>query len=616
MCGISGIVGKGWERGQLEAMVSIQRHRGPDDDGIYIDASGTVGLGHNRLSIIDLSPAGHQPMSNHDGTLWIVFNGEIYNYLELRAELSEYPYRTQSDTEVILAAYEQWGEDCAKHFVGMFAFAIWDERQQKLFCVRDRLGIKPFYYAQVGDRFMFASEIKALLEAGYSARANDGAIYDYLVHGLYDHTAETFFDGIMALEPGHTLTWDLQNITVRPYWDLTDMVLNRPEPNESPYDWRDHLEALLIDAARLHLRSDVPVGIHLTGGLDSSALLALLDDLMPNGGQIQAFTGIYGDHRYDEATFSAEVTRSLQVGLNECPIGLDQLWDVAARTQWHQEQPFGGVATLVYWNMDACARQKHITVLLEGQGGDELFGGYAYYVGNYASDLERAGQSERLARFVDKYSAAHNIQRERIWKRIRQMQSNHGAGYQDGSSYLRPDCLTETFRATDGIMSAFPQPSSSTFTNARVRDLRYTKLPRVLRFNDRMSMAFGCELRVPFLDHRLVEFSFTLPNSLLLYQGLPKWPLRAAVGTRLSDRVRFAPKRDVVTPQREWFRGALRADIQTRLAHSELARRGYVDAASVRQAFSDFCADESLVNSLFIWQWLNLDLWFEVFRPS
>ena len=618
MCGISGIVGDFFSTEQLEAMVYVQRHRGPDDFGIYINGDNTVGLGHNRLSIIDISSAGHQPMSSYDGRLWIVLNGEVYNYVELRAELSDYPFQSQSDTEVVLAAYERWGEKCVEYFIGMFAFAIWDERQKKLFCARDRLGIKPFYYVIDGRKFIFSSEIKALLSAGWPAKTNDRIIYDYLAYGMYEHTAETFFNGVYSLEPGHTLVWNGKQINIQTYWDLAYIIANQNEPNETPKDWCEELEALLTDSVRLRLRSDVPVGVHLSGGFDSSMLIAFLAELVNPRGIIEAFTAAYGDKSYDETEYAVEVVRSLKINMNFNKIDFDpaKFWEIAKYAQWHQEQPFGGVSTLSYWNMEKSAREKGIIVLLEGQGGDELFGGYTYYIADHASDLQSSGRHEELKSFVEKYSEIHGIKPDILWERIKKMQNASSMSYQDGSSYLRPECLTESFSSIGRGVAGFPTPSKSRFTNARFRDLRFTKLPRVLRFNDRMSMAFGCELRVPILDHRIVELSFKLPNTLLLEHGLPKWPLREIVKNRLPAEVRLAPKRAVVTPQREWFRSILRDEIKDRLGRSELVKRGYIKGDMAQNLFEEFCVNDSIDNSFFIWQWLNLDLWFEVFKPS
>lgn len=510
------------------------------------------------------------------------------------------------------------GAKCVERFNGMFAFAIWDERQKKLFCARDRLGIKPFYYAVDRGKFMFSSEIKALLSAGWPAKTNDLMIYDYLAYGMYEHTAETFFKGVYSLEPGHTLVWDGQQINIQAYWDLASIIANQQEPVEPPKDWCGELEALLTDSVRLRLRSDVPVGIHLSGGLDSSVLTAFLSEQVNSDNAVEAFTAIYGDDYYDETEHAAKVIQSLKIKVNFNNVKLDpaSFWEIARTTQWYQEQPFGGVSTLSYLNMEKSAREKGIIVLLEGQGGDELFGGYAYYIADYASDMQSADRHKELKSFVEKYSKIHGIKPNIMWERINKMQNASGRSYQDGSSYLRPECLTESFCSIGRGAAGFPSPSKSRFTNARFRDLRFTKLPRVLRFNDRMSMAFGCELRVPILDHRIVELSFRLPDMLLFGQGLPKWPLRETVKNRLPTEVRLAPKRAVVTPQREWFRSILRDEIKDRLGRSELVKRGYIKGGMARESFEKFTADNSITNSFFIWQWLNLDLWFEVFKPS
>lgn len=271
---------------------------------------------------------------------------------------------------------------------------------------------------------------------------------------------------------------------------------------------------------------------------------------------------------------------------------------------------------MVYWNMEFAAREKGTIVMLEGQGGDELFGGYDYYIGEYATDLKEAGKTQELEHFVSNYARTYKLETAQIWQRIHKIQQNAGRNYQDGSVFLRPECLTSDFRKIGRERVNFKQPSSSAFANARFRDIRYTKLPRVLRFNDRMSMAAGCELRVPILDHRIVEFSFKLPDHLLFKNGLAKWPLRQVIGSRLPDTVRLSPKRAVVTPQREWFRGSLRPEIEERLQNSELIKAGILDGKRVLSAFREYCEDETQDNSFFIWQWLNLELWIQTFRPA
>lgn len=307
MCGISGIAGTNWRPAQLEAMVAALAHRGPNGPGSYLDPDRLCGLGHNRLSIIDLSSAGSQPMVDPSGTLWLVFNGEIYNYLELQTELSGYPFRSRSDSETILAAYEKWGEDCVDHFIGMFAFAIWDERNKRLFCARDRLGIKPFNYAFVHGNFLFASEVKALIAAGLPVRPDWQVWSTYLQHGLYDHGENTFFEGVKALRPGHILVWESGQIRTRKYWDVTPET--SPLLDVSDDEAAERLRTLIADAVRLRLRSDVPLGLNLSGGLDSSCLLAFVDSSDDVSDELNCFTAGFDDPIYDESAFAAEIPK-------------------------------------------------------------------------------------------------------------------------------------------------------------------------------------------------------------------------------------------------------------------------------------------------------------------
>ena len=632
MCGISGILGSAIEPEQLASMVRVLGHRGPDDEGAWLGGDGpdgpSIALGHNRLSILDLSADGHQPMANHDGSLRLVLNGEIYNYLELRQQLSDYPYRSRTDTEVVLAAYERWGTDCLRRFNGMFALALWDDRRRRLFCARDRIGIKPFYYTHHGGRLLFASEIKALLAAGCPAELDSEVLHDYLVEGLYEHTPRTFFRHVQVLQPGHFLLADARGVEKHGveehgveehcYWSLPERVeaLGEVADGDAPADWRQQLGSLLDDSVRLRLRSDVPVGMHLSGGLDSSALLATLDHLMPPGSRFQAFTAVFGDPRYDEAIHADRVTRELSLDLERVPFDVADFWTVAQRAQWHQEQPFGGVSTLGYWNMEAMAQRRGITVLLEGQGGDELFGGYAYYLAERVEDLVAAERDDDACQLI-RHSAQHlGVSKESLTAKVQRMRRSRGSLFQDGSSFLRTDCLSPDFVASAGTGHRFELPKASHFRRARVRDLRYSKLPRVLRFNDRMSMAFGRELRVPLLDHRIVEYSFRLDDALLLHDGITKWPLRHILEGRLADDIRLAPKRAVVTPQKEWMRGPLRQEIRHRLEDSRLARRGILDRQRALAAFDDFCRDTTVENAFYLWQWLNVDLWLQTFDVS
>lgn len=607
MCGISGIVGRGWDRTQLEAMVAVQHHRGPDDSGVYVSETGAAGLGNNRLSIIDLSSAGHQPMANHDGAVWIAYNGEVYNYRELRSELSEYPFRSHTDTEVILAAYERWGDRCVEHFIGMFAFALWDERHQRLFCARDRLGIKPFHYAWHNGCFLFASEIKAILQAGYPARPDWSAWAAYLVHGYSDHGSETFFAGVSTLPPGHTLTLEAGCTTFRRYWDL-------PELAKEPLELRDEeaasrLTDLLDDAVRLRLRSDVPVGVNLSGGLDSASLIVTVDRLRENAGQIHTFTASFADSRYDELEFAQDLSSNARCVQNIQRLDASEVWELIKGALWHQEAPFGGISTLAYHHLHRLAQELGVPVLLEGQGVDEMLAGYAYFRPSHYLDLLERGRWRELRREVKATDGNGPLGLAAV-RRLRS-----GAPlelYQDGTSHLRPSNVSTDVVDLAGEMPAFPRPFGDHLTNALYQDLCYAKLPRVLRMNDRLSMAFSRELREPYLDHRVVEFLFRLPGDQKIREGQSKFLLRHAMAGRLPEGVRLAAKRDVVTPQREWLRGSLRAEVLDLIHSRSFAERGLFDVNEVKASYRRFCDGEG-ENAFFVWQWLNAEMWFRMF---
>ena len=607
MCGIAGLVGPGASRRRIDAMVAAQHHRGPDDTGTLVDDAHGVALGSNRLSIIDLSAAGHQPMVNHEGTAWLVFNGELYNYRELRAELTGYPFRTQTDTEVVLAAYDRWGEACVERFIGMFAFAIWDVARRRVVCVRDRLGIKPFHYAWQDGTFLFASEIRALLAAGVEARPDRETWAAYLVHGCSDHTPQTFFEGVSTLEPGHLLVLENGRLSTRCYWDLAARA--REPLRLSDDEAAGRLLELLEDSVRLRLRSDVPVGVNLSGGLDSASLMVTVDRLMPGTGEIQTFTASFPDSRYDEQEFADRVPRTRPWGRNIQRLHPEEVWAVAAEAMRHQEAPYGGIGTLAYHHLHRLAQDRGVTVLLEAQGVDELLAGYAYFRPAFHLDLAEQGRQDELERELaaDGVAPGHSLDGLR-----RLADASGGPVYQDGTRHLRPECIRPEVRALAGDPPVFPRPFPDHLTNALYRDLRYTKLPRVLRMNDRFSMAFSRELREPFLDHRIVEFVFRLPGHQKIRLGQGKFLLRRAMAGRLPDAVRLAPKRGVVTPQREWLRTVLRPGVEQLIESESFVDRGLFDAGEVRRAYADFCRGAG-DNAFFVWQWINTEHWFRMF---
>ena len=606
MCGIAGIIGQNVDPDILWKMARVQHHRGPDGSGIYVDPKKRAGLAHNRLSIIDLSESGHQPMTD-DAGLWLTYNGEIYNAPELRALLPNYPYKSKTDSEIILATYRKWGDRCVEKFNGMFAFALWDENKQKLFCARDRLGIKPFHFTQRKGQFLFASEIKALLVADVEAIPDLSAWGDYLLHGFSDHSDRTFFEGIDSLQPATTLTIQNGQLTKRNFWDQTAAS---DEPYVGTYNKAtEELRALIDDAVKLNLRSDVSVGISLSGGLDSATMMSTVDAQLNNDKTYNSFTAKFDDPKYDEAEFADKVPRKKLWDRHYSVLSVDQMEKEFSVALHHQEAPFGGVATLALQKMHRIAKTKNISVLLEGQGVDEIFGGYAYYQSDIFLDLLERGFCSKLR--SEFRSLPSDL--ETMLKIMRtKISGSEEPLYQDGTSHLRPESLSHAFKKKSNALVSFSLPFKNRFNNAMYRDLCFSKLPRVLRMHDRMAMASSVELRPAFLDHRIVEFAFRLPNNYKYDLGVGKRIWRNAMKGRLPDTVRLAPKRGVVAPQREWLRGPLRDWVKDIITSNSFNNRGIFDSKRVNTLFDRFCRGEG-DNAFFVWQWVSVELWFQKF---
>ena len=620
MCGISGLVGPLAREDQpIRDMTRVQHHRGPDATDHWRAERDPVAFGHNRLSILDLSDAGRQPMTTPDGRFTLVFNGEVYNYLELRDGLRG-PWRTGTDTEVLLSAWAARGIDALPGLNGMFAFAVWDARERTLVCVRDRLGIKPFHWTRIGETFAFASEIKALLAAGRRAEPDRATWATYLVHGIYDHADATFFEGVRSLPPGHHLTVRFDGgvpSVGEPvcWWDPTrDPAFG----TGTDADWEDRFETLLDDSVRLRRRSDVPVGVNLSGGLDSATLMTAVDRQLGRGAEVETFTAGFGDPRYDEADFADTVPRSAVWVRNRSTLRPADVWTEAATLAWHEEAPFGGIATLGYFAVHRVAAERGVTVLLEGQGGDELLAGYRYFETPFHLDFLRTGDSVGLAREIRASEALGGPSRSAAMESVR---AACGAGrggtsaparYQDGTSHLRTSALDPAWADAAPAAPLWPRPFPDHLRNALWRDLRHAKLPRVLRMNDRLSMAFSRELREPYLDHRIVELCLSLPADQRIRSGWSKELLRRVASRRMPADLARTPKRPVVTPQREWLRAELAPTVRALLAHPEFQARGIVDPGEATRAFERFVAGDG-DNAFFVWQWVAAELWWRRF---
>ncbi|MFN7924003.1 MAG: asparagine synthase (glutamine-hydrolyzing) [Bryobacteraceae bacterium] len=584
MCGIAAAVGSGWSRQTLQTVLAAQHHRGPDASGVWADPTGTVGLVHNRLAILDLSEAGRQPMTDASGHLHMVFNGEVYNYLELRRELSGYQFRTGTDSEVILAAYERWGEACLDRFIGMFAFVIWDDRTRTLFAARDRFGVKPLHYTELpGGGLLIASEIQAMQAAGFATEPDAVAWSTYLNSGLHDHSARTFWHGVLSVEPGHKLVWRNGQWRTSCWYDLADRV--DPEFDQRPLATvEEEYRALMIDSVRLRFRADVPVGITISGGLDSATLLGLVHTLEAEHGKVRTFTYVTGDSRYDEYPW---VQMMLAQTGHPSTVGLLRAEDVpalAASVQRTEDGPFGGMPTLAYARLFEMARAMGTLVLLEGQGMDEQWAGYDYYAALVNPETKSSGPAQ-------------------------------GPVQASKQRPVRPECLGPDFRSLAETLEP-RRPFPDALRNRQYQDARYTKIPRALRFNDRVSMRSSCELREPFLDHRLFELAFRQPADRKINEGQRKWLLRRITRGLLPGDVVEAPKRPVQTPQREWLAGPLR-DWGTDCIEAALGEYGgsWLDAPQVRAAWDDYRNGQS-DNSFYVWQWISLGLMLEAKRQS
>lgn len=511
-------------------------------------------------------------MVSRDGRFWIVFNGEIYNYLELRSELKDYPYYSQTDTEVVLAAYERWGEDCLDRFIGMFAFLVWDEHEQRLFAARDRFGVKPLYYSQRPDgTLVLASEIRALHTAGVPARPDLVTWSTYLTFGLSDHSDRTFWQGIKSVPAGCAITWQNYSTRVHSWYDLAGRV--GTELDQRPIEEvQEEYGALLVESVRLRLRSDVPVGINLSGGLDSSILLGLVHAVQGPQSDIYAYTYATGDHRYDEVPWVEKMLARTRHPAVFCYLNPSDVPRLASSVQESQGEPYGGLPTLAYARLFEMARKDGVIVLLDGQGMDEQWAGYDYY----AAALNGAS-----------------------------------AGVVQGTREqpCRPKCLTPEFRSLAEPLQA-TQPFPDKLCNLQYRDTFYTKLPRSLRFNDRISMRSSTELREPFLDHRLFELALRQPAERKIANGARKWLLREMARQIVPTGIIEAPKRPLQTPQREWLRGELKSWADAVIEQAVTAYgSSWLEAKSVRRAWREYCRGAG-DNSFFVWQWISLGLMF------
>ncbi|HYM80143.1 MAG TPA: asparagine synthase (glutamine-hydrolyzing) [Candidatus Limnocylindria bacterium] len=646
MCGIAGLyrVGGRVELGRLHHMGQLLKHRGPHDEGmVLIDPAGgafmtlggpdtppdvfhsphrfapgrhggdqknatyQVGFVHRRLSIVDLSPSGHQPMCGQDAREWIVYNGEIYNHVELRAELesSGERFAGTSDTEVILAAYRRWGPDCLARFNGMFAFALWDGRERRLFCARDRFGIKPFYYQWDGIHFAFASEPKALvLTQPHRIVPRLAAVRDLIALDWVDHESHTFFEGLWQLPAGHRLLISERGAAIERWWTLD------PERRATgdPAEWERTFATLFTDAVRLRLRADVEVGACLSGGLDSSAIVTTAARLMDR--PLHAFTCAYDEGpKYDERPFvAATVAASGATSHVTMPDGKD-FWDTFDRLAAEQDEPTAGPGLYSQRHVMQLAHQAGLRVLLDGQGGDETLAGYFRYLPIRLRDLLAHGDLLGFTRLF--VPTTDRLGEATTWALtlepwlpaglVAPLRRRFGQG--------KDRVLSDRLRSLDRSRHARP-PSG--FHSALSRQLAFDTLqrllPSLLRYEDRNSMAFAIETRLPFLDYRLVEFVFSLPDEQRLDGVTTKAILRRAVRDRVPPVV--LERRDKMgfeTPTDVWLRSRLAGEVRHRLNRPGLLHE-WMDATVLAAELEDYLVGRRPIG-LQVWRWLSLEAW-------
>jgi len=622
MCGISGKLyfdpARPVERELLERMNAVLAHRGPDDAGVY--CQGAVGLAHRRLSIIDLSPAGHQPMSNEDGTIWIVFNGEIYNFQELRSRLAGggHRFRSHTDTEVILHLYEERGVGCLESLRGMFAFAIWDAPRRQLFLARDRLGKKPLCYQQDAEAFRFASEAKAILQdPAVEARPDPAGISHYLTYG-YVPSPGSAFQGMRKLPPAHYLVCRDGRVEVVRYWRLRrDWKLAHSEE-----EWCQEIRSRLEEAVRLRLISDVPLGAFLSGGIDSSAVVAMMSH---TAGVVKTFSIGFEEPEYDELRFARLVAERFGTEHHELVVRPDAA-AVLPKLTWHYDEPFGDSSAVPTYYVAQMTR-RYVTVALNGDAGDENFGGYDRYVANL------------LAASFDRWPGAGLFRRAirwglRLWPQGGRRTSlfTRGRRFLDGLTevperrYARWFChfygdrkdelLSPEFRASldgadalDLLLAAYRESDAPDFVDATLGVDAALYLPDDLLVKvDIASMAHSLEARSPFLDHEFMEFAATIPSNLKVRGRTKKYILKRALADLLPKEILHRPKMGFGVPIDHWLRHELRELAYDTLLGPRGLARGYFRRGTVQRLLDEHVGGKANWHYL-LWTLLMLELW-------
>lgn len=605
MCGISGIYNFNHEAvqaKQLDRMNEIISHRGPDGHGSYVENN--VGIGSTRLAIIDLRHIADMPQYSADNRYVIVFNGEIFNYLEIRDELLKkgHKFVTNSDTEVILNSYIEYGEDCLHKLNGMWALAIWDKQEKTLFCSRDRYGIKPFYYYKDNNRLIFGSEIKQIIDVqGVDRGINDETVYDYLVFHFIDHTENTFFKSIKKLQAGHKLTIRNNQVVIKRWYELPE---NKMEDTSKLYD---DFYNLLYDSVRLRLRSDVEVGSCLSGGLDSSAIVCIMHDILHNEGKPEmqkTYTAAYDDPLIDERPFVEEVVKQTKSTKYYLFPDVENFINDIDKLTYHQDEPYTGATVFAQWCVFKKIHETGIKVVLDGQGSDEILLGYFSF---FPFHLKR--QLLNPVKFMLEYFRGINTTQLGMSKftqnliyfntgsvRYRHVMRNSNA-FVNGdftNSMNRRELFNEMIAA-------------KSLKDNRLSNLWNISLPSLLRYEDKNSMAFSVEARIPFLDHRLVEYIFSIPYEKLIHKGWTKHVLRESLKGKIPEDIRMRKgKLAFSVPQKKWMKE--KSDYISRTFTEDFRSGKYIDKDKILNIIKSGNFNDKILYRAFA-----LEKWMKVF---
>jgi asparagine synthase (glutamine-hydrolysing) len=625
MCGICGIFfvdrQSCVDRDALARMNRSIAHRGPDDDGFFLEKN--VGLAMRRLSIIDVK-SGHQPLANETEDVWIVYNGEIYNHAELRHDLDAkgHHYRTRSDTETIIHLYEEYGSDCVKHLRGMFAFAIWDRKKQTLFAARDRLGIKPFYYRWDGRVFLFGSEIKAILAfPGANAAFNRSTLAEYLAFGYITGT-ETMFARIQKLMPAHTLELKQDGeLKIDRYWDLNAEV---NDSNSRQYYVNAYRE-LFEEAVSSHLMSDVPLGVFLSGGLDSSAVAALTKKL--RGDRIQTFSVGYGEEAFSELGYAREVAAHIQSDHHEVRLSREEFFASLPKLIWHEDEPIVWPSSVALYFVARLAK-NYVTVVLAGEGSDETLAGYTRYawtlMNSRMDKVYRSMTPSALRRFIRETIEANSLSASLHRKLGHTFLARNGESWpsfyydnffsafatSEQLELLTPEAAAAAGDAYAGSMAAWERSRGDTLHRLLYADIN-SYLIELLMKQDQMSMAASLESRVPFLDHKLVEFTATIPAKYSIRGMAGKFILKEAVEDILPRSIVYRKKMGFPTPWESWLSGSQLDDLERMLLDPKSIERGFFRPEAIKQIFAEH-RQKSQDHANRIWRLLNFEIWYRI----